>query len=489
MVHAEATAPVGGVTAPPSPEVVRAQLARIQASPDFDVPGRAHKFLGYVVEETLAGRAERIKAYSIALEVFGRDSSFDAQADPVVRIEAGRVRRALERYYLTAGKSDAILITIPKGGYVPQFEERASTEEPLPPIAPDLPASAAWWQLLSRWHDSMSVAVVAVLGRGRSARLDFPQPAGALARTLPTSISQPDIPRLLIEPFEDLTGTESSAILARGLTEEIIGQIAKFKDLQVIEAPSASAKAVAGVKPSAPARYALLGSVRIADDTLRLTARLRKLDDGSILWAQSYDEDLAVQGVLAVQADIAREVTTALAQPYGVIFQADSARVTQSPPNDWDAYSCTLAYYTYRHSMDWDDHSKVQGCLERTVELYPTYATAWALLSIIYLDDFRFRFPKTVPVPTRPCLGSREASVGTRPAECTRPASADDGALFQPGSHGRIESRRRGSRVQSERHGAPGRVWGSARSVRRLGKGPLLHNRSTRPEPNSADLL
>ena len=81
---------------------------RILASPDFNVPERARAFLEYVVTETLSGRADRIKAYSIAIEVFGRGASFDPQSDPVVRIEAGRVRRGLERYYLTAGRSDPI---------------------------------------------------------------------------------------------------------------------------------------------------------------------------------------------------------------------------------------------------------------------------------------------------------------------------------------------------------------------------------------------
>ena len=104
---------------------IRAQLERILASPDFNVPERARTFLKYVVTETLSGRADRIKAYSIAVEVFGRDASFDPQSDPVVRIEAGRVRRALERYYLTAGSSDPIAITIPKGSYVPAFSREA----------------------------------------------------------------------------------------------------------------------------------------------------------------------------------------------------------------------------------------------------------------------------------------------------------------------------------------------------------------------------
>jgi hypothetical protein len=77
-----------------------------------------------VVEETLAGRADRLHAYPIALEVLGRDANFDPQTDPVVRMEAGRLRRRLERYYLGAGQSDPVRVDIPKGSYVPTFERR-----------------------------------------------------------------------------------------------------------------------------------------------------------------------------------------------------------------------------------------------------------------------------------------------------------------------------------------------------------------------------
>ena len=276
MVLAEAAVSRGGLIV--APEAVREQLARIQASADFEVPDRAHKFLAYIIEETLVGRAERIKAYSIALEVFGRDSSFDAQSDPVVRIEAGRVRRALERYYLTAGQRDEIVITIPKGGYVPVFDRREPEIEPTPlAIAAPVRLPLPWWRLPPGW---MSMGALGVAGLAVASPFGWNLLHGRADQQIaPPSISQPDIPRLLIEPFEDLTGTESSAIITRGLTEEIIGQIAKFKDLQVIEAPPRGAQAVAQDNPANLARYALLGGVRIADNTLRLTARLRKLDD------------------------------------------------------------------------------------------------------------------------------------------------------------------------------------------------------------------
>src|SRR3954447_7959694 len=112
--------PAGSVRPPPSPDEIRAELERIISSPEFPVPARAVAFLRYVVEESLAGRATRIKGYSIAIEVFDRDESF-TQDDPVVRIEAGRLRRALERYFLLSGHSDPIRIEIPKGAYVPVF--------------------------------------------------------------------------------------------------------------------------------------------------------------------------------------------------------------------------------------------------------------------------------------------------------------------------------------------------------------------------------
>jgi hypothetical protein len=122
-------------------EQVRAQLNHIVANPEFKVPDRLRKFLRYIVETTLAGKAEQIKAYTIALEVFERDETFDAHADPVVRIEAGRLRRALERYYLIAGQMDPIVIEIPKGGYVPLFTQRAVAVAEVPVQAGEVTAA------------------------------------------------------------------------------------------------------------------------------------------------------------------------------------------------------------------------------------------------------------------------------------------------------------------------------------------------------------
>src|SRR6476620_365489 len=107
-------------------QAVRDQLQRILASPDFAVTERLKRFLSYVVDEALEGRGDRIKAYTVATDVFGRDTSFDAHSDPIVRVEAGHLRQALERYYLTDGATDPVVITIPKGSYQPHFETRGA---------------------------------------------------------------------------------------------------------------------------------------------------------------------------------------------------------------------------------------------------------------------------------------------------------------------------------------------------------------------------
>ena len=92
----------------------REQLQRMLRSDAFRASQRNRDFLRFIVEETLSGRDERIKAYCIATQVFGRESDFDPQKDAIVRIEAQRLRRAIDLYYLTKGKADPVRISIPK---------------------------------------------------------------------------------------------------------------------------------------------------------------------------------------------------------------------------------------------------------------------------------------------------------------------------------------------------------------------------------------
>ena len=103
---------------------MRAQLDRILASAAFTDAERASSFLRFVVGRALEGRTDEIKESVIAIEVLGRNPSFDSKSDPIVRVEAGRLRDRLGSYYQGEGEGDRILIALPKGGYVPEFSER-----------------------------------------------------------------------------------------------------------------------------------------------------------------------------------------------------------------------------------------------------------------------------------------------------------------------------------------------------------------------------
>jgi TolB-like protein len=391
-----------GAAEPPDADACHAQLGRIVDSADFVATDRARRFLAYVVGESLAGRADRIKAYSVATEVFGRDASFDPQSDPIVRVEAGHLRRALERYYLSAGREDPVEITIPKGAYVPFFVRRTipAPAEPTPAAAVAEPQRPAG-RRVPLWSGAVAAAllvVAAAIGAGWGSRARPP--------------TEPDIPRLLVQPFEDLAHTDASAAIARGLTQEIIGQVTKFKDIVVVAGRGGSeTNPVAGPPP----RYVLDGSVELDASAFRLQAHLIRRSDDAVLWAHSYTGDLAASRLVAIEEYIASEVATTLAQPYGVIFQADASRHVENPPDDWRAYSCTLAYYAYRATLDSATHPKVRSCLEEAVVRFPDYATAWALLSQTYIDEIRFGF---APEPAaRPASVDRALAAARRAVE------------------------------------------------------------------------
>ena len=105
----------------PDPDVVRRQVERILRSPGFLRSARMRRFLSFSVSETLAGRGELLKEYTVGVAVFDRPPAFDPVAEPIVRVEARRLRAKLEEYYRGPGLHDRILIEIPKGAYAARF--------------------------------------------------------------------------------------------------------------------------------------------------------------------------------------------------------------------------------------------------------------------------------------------------------------------------------------------------------------------------------
>ncbi|WP_275782501.1 adenylate cyclase [Pararhizobium gei] len=412
----------------PCAEEIRAQLDRIVKSPEFPTVGRGVAFLTYIVEEALAGRADRIKGYSIALAVFKRDQHF-TQEDPVVRIEAGRLRRVLERYYLVAGQKDPVRIDIPKGGYVPVFQwrEPVSIAKPAQPegsdTSLDIHAVTGWTKRREAATGASIAATVAMLGVASWAWMHsvFPvKDQGGL----------PAEPTLVVAPFANLGDGAKAEIYANGFTEELLTALPRFNEIKVFGRETSrtlSADAdVKEVRDELGARYLLAGGVRTSGERIRVSARLIDTADGMILWSQTYDNDLQARDLFAIQADVANQVATSIAQPYGIIAQADASR---QPPDDFGAYECTLKFYAYRAELGPENHAAVRDCLEAAVADYPAYATAWAMLSILYLDEYRFAGATGGPAPLARALATARRAVQIEPGN-TRGLQALMTALF-----------------------------------------------------------
>ncbi len=279
-------------------EEILAQLERILADNAFDASERNRAFLRYVVEETLAGRTEYIKGYTVALKVFNRESDFDPQLDPVVRIEASRLRRSLERYYFTAGKFDRIRVELPKGGYVPRFEVNEDCAPGADPVA--VP------------------------------RLAQEEDAAATAPRY-------SVPSIVVLGFENLSGAPNRNDISRGITDELVRRLTRCADLVVFAASTRGGPAPIGdpleIRRHLAVGYMLRGGVQTRGRRLRISVQLLDLSDGRFLWAEKFDYERNTQDIWTLQERIAETIAACIAAPHGAIHRLASSKMLQEHPH------------------------------------------------------------------------------------------------------------------------------------------------------------
>ena len=112
------------IAQPQIDDAIREHLERILTSPTFQQGDRLKRFLKFIVLEAVAGRRHELKEYVIGVQVFGKEDTFDPRTDPIVRVQARRLRAKLVRYYREEGRTDETVIELPKGGYAPVFKQR-----------------------------------------------------------------------------------------------------------------------------------------------------------------------------------------------------------------------------------------------------------------------------------------------------------------------------------------------------------------------------
>lgn len=371
-----AESPPDANPAPVDEAAVRRQLARILASPEFSSSQRLSAFLDFVTGHALTNRADELKEYLIAVEVYGHKPDYDPQAKSTVRVEASRLRNRLREYYEKTGRNDPVRIEIPKGSYVPVFHSIQPAE--VPTIQDRPVASSLGWRL-------RRAAAAAVAVAGLAAAIHFLRPAPAL-------VDRPSgrIRAIAVLPFVNLGAAAEDELLCDGVTEALTAALARTPALRV---PSRTAMAGLKGKPVDVAKLAaghrveafVEGSLRREGDRYLLTAQLIDTRDGYHLWAETYDRtapsamDFQQEAAGAIAAALAERVSGRLAwRGEGRPEASSEARALHLRAHD-------LLRQDPRHTS-WPrgvppNFSEAIRLLERTVEIEPDFAAAWSTLA------------------------------------------------------------------------------------------------------------
>ena len=311
-------------------EIAAAQLTRILASKAFRQADRLKRFLSFIVEETVAGRGERLKEFVVGMEVFGKDNSFDPRNDPIVRVQARRLRAQLARYYSEEGQDDDLLIELPKGGYAPVFK---------------------------------------------------PVKTGILKRPLtPTLVSRNAI---LVLPFSDHSPGGDQKHFCQGISEEIIHTLAGLEGLRLVAwSGAADTGRQSDTKEAADrlnAAVIVSGSLRTSGSDARITINLIDTQSGCYLWSRSLDRKM--ENVFGVQEEIAKIVAEQLRSE---LAGGTHAKGANRPSANLAAYNLYVQGRYHLSQRTEEGLRKAVEFFEKAIVESAQYAQAYAGLADAY---------------------------------------------------------------------------------------------------------
>jgi len=311
-----------------SEEKTREQLERILKSKIFRTVERLKRFVSFIVSETLAGRGDQLKEFVVGIQVFDKDPSFDPRNDPIVRVQARRLRARLERYYSEEGQNDEILIELPKGGYATTFRHR-----------------------------------------------DRPSPKRSVTSTL---VSRNTI---LVTPFADHSPEAELDYFCKGLAEEIVDTLAKVKTARVVALDAAQllyGNDVREVVNRLNAGLIVSGSVRKAGEDVRITAQFIDGANGSFLWSESINRK--IDNVYAIQEEVAQTILKRLEEGRAEGSHASGRR----PTDNLAAYNLYLQGRYQLSQRSEEGLRKAAEFFEKAILEDPQYAEGYSGLADAY---------------------------------------------------------------------------------------------------------
>jgi TolB-like protein len=269
-----------------TPEEVRLQLERILGSQALAGSDQLKRLLRLVVERELSGHPELLKEYNLGLEVFHRPPDYDPKVDPIVRVQARRLRSKLDEYYAGEGANDPVVIQIPKGAYIPVFSTRESVATPSITTqgVPSLPVKP--WRPRRLSLASAGAAVLLLL-------TVFLWTQGY------KSAGSADSKRgVAVLPLEMFTEGGNRGHIADQVAEVLTTELAKSSELRVLSRTTASryrntTMSLPDIAQSLRVRWMVEGGVGV--EGTRAYVKLRCVDSltDRKIWADVFDSELS----------------------------------------------------------------------------------------------------------------------------------------------------------------------------------------------------
>ena len=320
------------------------------------------RFLRFAVSRALAKNPGSLKEYTVGVEVFDRPVSFEPALDPIVRVEARRLRSKLCKYFENEGRLDEIVIELPKGGYLPKFSLRER------PGISGTPAGG---------------------GRG-----------------------------IAVLPFQNLSIGEDAAYFGEGLTWELTHHLTRIPDLRVVAWNSAARirgeqQDLAGIREKLKVDSILTGSVRLSGERLRVVVQIIDTASGAYLWSETFDGTTG--DVFTIQERIAQQIVKKLTAQ----SKSPAPQLARYNP---EAYRI---YLRARFESNQRTESALRQSLESfhdAARIDPNFALAYAGIAdtCALLADYGFEPPlKIVPQAKAAALRALELDSSLAEAHCS----------------------------------------------------------------------
>jgi TolB-like protein len=332
---------------------VKEQVERICHSSEFRTKALMQKFLTYLVDESLEGRSDQIKGYSIAIDVFNQGEKFDPDQNALVRINAGRLRRLLKVYYLEEGVNDPIYIDIPKGQYVPRINIKKNEDNEV------LVAQSKVVQAEESMQSSIAVF-----------------------------------------PFGNFSNNDQLEYFSYGFPQELSSALTKFDDLRVVGNSSLSEvdkndKAFYKQIRNRGIRFILDGDFMSAGNQVKLSVRLIDLLDDVQVWGENYKFELETDNLFEIEEKITKFIAGHIGGEYGYINRKRSQNLDLDSVENLNLSEqiIMLKYYHYQTQLTLESGQDLYEHVSKALEKFPDSGILHAIIANLYGNIYAMDLP------------------------------------------------------------------------------------------------